>query len=196
MRSLVGIAGSYSQVELHAWYLWIAIDHIYYPHTRSYGVTRAPSHGFSCIHDMNPILINFQQNMRSFVTVAGSYSNVELHAWYPWITIDHTYYTILGLMGSLRAPSNGFSCQHDLNPWNISFPLNMRSLVGVAGSYYNIEIRNWFLWITVAHTYNRIPGRMGSHELLCRVLRAKLSEPIYRWFVTGENHDLWIFYEL
>jgi len=84
MRSLVGIAGSYSQVELHAWYLWIAIDHIYYPHTRSYGVTRAPSHGFSCIHDMNPILISFQQNMRSFVTVAGSYSNVELHAWYPW----------------------------------------------------------------------------------------------------------------
>jgi len=29
MRSLVGVAGSYSKVELHTWYLWIAVDHTY-----------------------------------------------------------------------------------------------------------------------------------------------------------------------
>ena len=29
MCSLVGVAGSYSKVELHTWYLWIAVDHTY-----------------------------------------------------------------------------------------------------------------------------------------------------------------------
>jgi len=31
MRSLVGVAGSYSKVELRTWCLWIALDHSYYP---------------------------------------------------------------------------------------------------------------------------------------------------------------------
>ena len=38
--------------------------------------------------------------MRSLVSVAGSYSKVELHACYLLIAIDHSYYTIPGLMGS------------------------------------------------------------------------------------------------
>jgi len=50
----------------------------------------------------------------------------------------------------------------------------MRSLVSVAGSYSKVEKQGWCLWIAVAHTYNRIPSLMGSHELLCTVFLANI----------------------
>jgi len=33
MRSLVGVAGSYSKVEIQAWCLWIAVDQTYFVQT-------------------------------------------------------------------------------------------------------------------------------------------------------------------
>ena len=33
----------------------------------------------------------------------------------------------------------------------------------------------WCLWIAVDHTYNCIPGLIGSHELLCTVFRANMT---------------------
>jgi len=49
----------------------------------------------------------------------------------------------------------------------------MRSLASVAGSYSNVELRTCYLWIAVDHTYNRIPGLLGSHEPLCTVFSCK-----------------------
>jgi len=43
MRSLVSVTGSYSKVELYL-----------QSYTQSYGVTRAPLHGISCKHNINP----------------------------------------------------------------------------------------------------------------------------------------------
>jgi len=36
----------------------------------------------------------------------------------------------------------------------------------------------WCILIAVDHTYNRIPGLLGSHELLCTVFRANLTRAL------------------
>jgi len=50
----------------------------------------------------------------------------------------------------------------------------MRSFVSVAGSYSKVELQTWYLWIAVDQTYNRIPGLLVSHELLCTVFPANI----------------------
>mgnify|MGYP007091355561 CR=1 FL=1 len=109
--------------------------------------------------------------MRSLVSGAGSYSKVELHASCLWIVIDHTYYSIPGIMGSHELHRTVFRAYMT---WTISFSFNMRSLVDVAGSYSNVELYTLCLWIAVYHTYNLISGLLASHELLCTVFRANI----------------------
>ena len=91
-----------------------------------------------------------------------------------WITCIWT-----NSWNSYRSPKSSFrcSCQHNLNPWYISFTYSMRSEC----CWLLLQYRATHL-VSVdscASCLQPIPSLMGSHELLCTGVRASIISTLY-----------------